>query len=106
MRPRIITQTGVGTSAPFPVDWRQQNFQVSLMCEVIGTATYSIQHTLDNIIDGKNTNTPLWLDKSDLSGKTANAEGSYLAPIAAFRINVTSGTGTVKVRFLQQSGSE
>ena len=106
MRPRIISQTGVGTSVPFPVDWRQQNFQVSLICEAVGTVTYTIEHTLDNIIDGKLTTTPVWVPKSDLTGKTATAEGSYLSPITAFRINVTAGTGTVNVRFVQQSGSD
>lgn len=102
MRPRKIVQTGVGTSAPFPVDWRQQNFQVSLMCEVEGTVTYTIQHTLDNVL---NNETALWFDNATLANKTTTADGNYAFPITAFRVNVTAGTGTVTVRFVQQSGS-
>lgn len=102
MRPRTITQTGVGTSAPFPVDWRQQNFQVSLMCVVTGTVTYTIEHTLDNIVDGE---TPTWFPHSTLAGISATADGNYAFPITAWRVNVTAGTGSVAVKFVQQSGN-
>lgn len=105
MKPRIISQTGVGTSAPFPVDWRQQNFQITLICEAVGTVTYTIEHTADNIIDGRETATPVWMPHATLAAKTTTAEGNYTSPITAFRVNVTAGTGTVKVRFVQQSGS-
>lgn len=105
MRPRIISQVGTGISAPFPVDWRQQNFQISLICEVVGTATYTIEHTADNIIDARETATPVWMPHATLANKTTTSEGNYTSPITAFRINITSGTGAVNVRFVQQSGS-
>lgn len=97
-RPKTISVTGVGTSAAIPVDWRKEYFALSILCNVSGSATYSVQHTLDNVLAGA---TPVWVDHPTLVGKTGTADGNYAFPVTAVRLNVTAGTGTVNMRLVQ-----
>lgn len=94
-----ITQVGVGASKPIPLDTYQSHTDTGLAAVVTGTATYSVQHTLDNVLDPNVT--PTWFDHTTLTGQTATKDGFYDRPIAAVRINVTAGTGTVALTVLQ-----
>lgn len=99
MRPATVSQTGVGASSHVRLDYRQANFQVGVGCVVSGTATYTLQHTFDDPATGINT----WFDNSDtaLVDATTNQDTNYSAPIQASRVNVTVGTGTVTITYLQ-----
>ncbi len=106
MRPKVITQTGVGASAPFVVNYRQNSFKLSVATAVTGTATYTVQHTLDDPADyadatDYNTNAN-WLniDLAELVDSTTNQDGNYFFPIRAVRTNVTAGSGSVATTFL------
>lgn len=99
MRPQTITQTGVGTSAWVPLDYKQSPFNVGFGVSVTGTATYNIEHTFDNILDS--TVTPVVFKHGTLVSQTTNKDGNYAFPIRAVRINVTAGTGSVSVTLLQ-----
>lgn len=100
---RITTSvTGVGTSPVLPMDYRAQVFNVGFGCEVTGTVTYTVQHTFDDIYNPAVT--PVWFNNSTVSAQTANADGNYAFPIAAMRLNVTAGTGTVTLVILSTSG--
>ena len=113
MRPKVITQEGVGQSTPFIVNHRQSNFKLSVATEVTGAATYTIQHTLDNpwekvnevsVYNGDadfNANAN-WLniDLADLVNATSNQDGNYFFPIRAVRVNQTAGAGTVRATFV------
>lgn len=102
MRPKTLTQTGVGTSTAYPIDWRQQNFQVSLGGSVSGTATYTVQHTFDNILDpAVGAGGATWYNHSFLAGQTGSADGNYAFPVTGIRINQTAGTGTTSLRVVQ-----
>lgn len=79
-----VSQTGVGASSGIALTGRYTN--ISLAAVVSGTATYTIQHTLDD------TN---WFDHEFMVGKTANDDGNYGFPVSQVRINQTAGTGTV-----------
>jgi hypothetical protein len=98
MRPKTFTVTGVGTSPTIPLDWRSHNFQCSIQCDVTGTATYTIQHTLNDPFGSDPIN---WLDNSGVKAKSESTDGNYILPVRAIRLNVTSGTGTVKMTVVQ-----
>ena len=91
--------TGVGTSTWIPVNSSQANFKVSLFTGVTGTATYTIQHTPDNVMDASVT--PVAYNHDILAGLTSGNDGNYAYPVRAVRINLTSGTGTVTLKVLQ-----
>ena len=99
MKPMNVSLTGTGTSSPVPVDYTQVGFVVSVAAVVTGTATYSIQHTYDDVLDASVV--PTWFTDTDLLGKTANVDGSFVSLIRAVRINITSGTGSVRMTVLQ-----
>lgn len=96
---QIVSQTGVGTSAPVPVDFTQSSFGIGFGCVVNGTVTYDIQHTFDDV--QKAGVTPTWFNHSAITGQTANKDGNYAFPVAAIRINVSAGTGSVTLTLLQ-----
>ena len=99
MRPQVISLTGTGQSAWTPLDYKQSPFNVGIGCVVIGTITYDIEHTFDDVFDS--TITPTAFKNSTITGKSANFDGNYAFPIRAMRINNTAGTGTTTVTILQ-----
>ena len=99
MRPQIFSQTGVGTSAWIPLDYKQNPFNIGLGVVVSGTITYDIEHTFDDVFDS--TVTPTAFKHSSLTSQTTNKDGNYAFPIKAVRINNTAGTGTTTVTLLQ-----
>ena len=101
---RRVTETvsGVGISPTIPMDYRAQVFNIGFGCEVTGTVTYSVQHTFDDIYNPAIT--PVWFNHAFVNGATANQDGNYAFPIAAMRLNVTAGTGSVTINILSTSG--
>ena len=102
MRPVVISQTGVGSSAPIPVDIYAVSFQIGIGVTVTGTVNYTVQHTYD---DPFAAGGPVkWYNaQAALTGQTADAEGGYTQPMRAVRITVNSGTGTATMRVVQAS---
>ena len=99
MRPIVKTVTGVANSAWIPVNWRQEDFNISLGVVVSGTITYTIQHTFDDIFDPDVT--PVAFDHPTLAAQSANADDSYKEPVRAIRISNTAGTGSTTLTILQ-----
>lgn len=99
MRPSSFTQTGVGVSAWFPVDYRRNPFNASFACEVTGTVTYTVEHTFGDVFTPGASLTAF--PNATVVGASANAVGNYVAPIRAVRINITAGTGSVTLTWLQ-----
>ena len=94
MRPQKITQTGTGTTAWIPMDYRQDPFNVGFGVVIdSGTATYTVQHTFDDIFDASVT--PTAFDHSTVAAQTTNKDGNYAFPVRAIRLNVTAGTAPV-----------
>ena len=98
MRPKRVTVTGVGQSNPIPLNWRQ-NFNVSMAAQVVGTATYTVQHTTSNVLEG---DAPIWYDHATMKNLTSDADGNYLFPVTAIRLLVTASTGAVNLDIVQQ----
>jgi hypothetical protein len=102
MRPISVSVTGVGTSSVIVPDHQTSPFNVGLGCKVTGTATYSVEHTFDDVFSP--TFTPAsatWIANSGLTAKTATADGNYAFPVTGIRLNVTAGTGTVTLTVVQ-----
>lgn len=64
------------------------NFQLGIGCDLsAGTATYEIQQTYDGLT---------WFAHASITGKSADADGSLLFPVAALRLRLTaSSSGSV-----------
>jgi hypothetical protein len=101
MRPQEITQTGTGTTAWIPVNYRQSPFNIGFGAVIVsGTATYTVQHTFDDIYNS--TVTPVAFDNANATAQTANKDSNYMFPIRAMRLNVTAGAApVVKLTILQ-----
>ena len=75
--------------------------EVSLQVVVTGTATYTVQQTLDNPLKAGETLT--WFDHPDteLVAQSANRQGNYAYIPAAVRVRQTAGAGSVTLTVLQ-----
>ena len=104
MRRVILTTTdargGTTTSATGPMDIHGRP-EISLQLDITGTATCTVQQTLDNVFDS--TITPTWFDHPDtnLVGATAGKQGNYAFVPAAVRLRQTAGNGSAKLTIIQ-----
>lgn len=104
MRPIYLTTTdasgGTTTSATAPLDIHGRP-EVSLQLDITGTATCTVQQTLDNVFDS--TVTPVWFDHPDanLVGATADKQGNYAFIPRAVRLRQTAGNGSARLTIIQ-----
>jgi hypothetical protein len=99
MRPQVIQQTGTGSTAWIPLDYKQSPFNVGFGVVVSGTITYDVEHTFDDVYNS--TITPTAFKHSSLTSQTTNKDSNYAFPIRAIRLNNTAGTGTSTITILQ-----
>ena len=104
MRPIIVSASnasaGTVNSNPAVLDYYGQ-FGVALQVVVTGSATYTIQQTLDNPLTEGATIT--WFNHPDtnLVAQTVNRQGNYAYNPVALRVQQTSGSGSVRLTALQ-----
>lgn len=100
MRQIVLSQTGAGSTQAAPLDIHGRP-EVSLQVAVTGSATYTVEQTLDNVFDPAVT--PVWFPHPDtnLVAQTVNRQGNYAYVPAAVRLNVTSGSGTARLTVIQ-----
>jgi hypothetical protein len=74
---------------------------VAVQVVVNGVATYTVQQTLDNLLDP--TITPTWFPHPNaaLVGATTNQQGNYAFAPAAIRLTQTAGNGSARLTILQ-----
>lgn len=102
MRPTTVSVTGVDTSAVVVPDYISSPFNVGIGCTVTGTATYTVEHTFDDVFSlNFNPATATWIANSGLTAKTTSTDGNYAFPVRGIRLKVTSGTGTVAMTVVQ-----
>lgn len=104
-----ITVATAGTNGVGSSPWWTTNFysnndvNIGLDVEIVtGSVNYSIQHTYDdpnNLFDS--ITYPEAFNHPVLNQQNASLDGSYTTPIAAARVLINSGTGQLRVRFLQ-----
>ena len=84
----------------YVLNYRGQEFNVGIGCELTGNATYAVQHTFnDPFVSGFVEDDATVYTNSTLSGETTNQDGNYTNPPTAIRLAVTAHTsGTVTMR--------
>jgi hypothetical protein len=104
MRPVRTALTGLGASAPIPLDINQSPFNVSVAVALSAGAslTYTVEHTYDDVFaTGFNPATAVWFSQAGLTTKTASLDGNYSYPVRAVRLSLvapyTSGQATMTV---------
>ena len=98
MRQQVVSQTGVGSSTIIPMNLDTSPFNVGFGVVLTGSATYTVQHTFDN---PWTTDNPTWFNHPTILNQTANADGNYAFPVAAFKIAVTANSGTATLTVIQ-----
>ena len=103
MRPIVLKTTGVQTAGPAVLDIHGRP-EVSLQLDITGTATCTVEQTLDNVFDP--TVTPTWFPHGDpaLNGATADAQSNYAYIPLAVRLNQTAGAGSARLTIIQAGG--
>lgn len=101
MRPQQVSVTGVATSNWIPVDRVQKPTGISLVADITGTVTSTIEFTTDDIFDASVT--PLAMPVTGMAAITADTQGNIAFPVQAIRVNNTAGAGTVRLTILQTS---
>ena len=93
------TINSVSAGRTVNMDFRQNPFNVSVAAVVNGTATYSVQHTFENLANGTAV---IFMQNSNLNGTTATGATNYAFPVTGIRGNVTAlGSGSVTFTFIQ-----
>lgn len=104
MRPSVLTTSdasgGTKNSNAAVLDYYGRP-EVSLQVVVTGTATWSVQQTLDNVLD--TSITPTWFDHPDtnMAAQTVNRQGNYAYIPTAVRLQQTAGSGSVRLTIVQ-----
>jgi len=104
MRRIVLTTTdasgGAKNSDPAVIDIHGRP-EFSLQLDITGTATCTVQQTLDDLYD--TTITPTWFDHPDanLVGATADKQGNYAYIPGAIRLRQTAGNGSARLTIIQ-----
>lgn len=100
MTPITLTKTGIGRSNICAADSFANPFNIGIVLVITGTATASIEISMDDPM----TAAPIvWASPTGLSALTASAALALTTPCHAVSVNVTSGTGTATA-YLVQAG--
>lgn len=94
-----VTQTGIGNSNWLPVNPHITPFAIGFGVVVTGTATYTVEHTFDDVQDPAVT--VVAFPHENIVAQTANQDGNYAFPVRAVRIVVISGAGSARFRLIQ-----
>ncbi len=107
MQPITISKTGTGRASQWVRfdDWGTDDITVQAV--VSGTATYSIEITMDDpnsITNPVAVGSVTWSQSTAASGATTTLPPTPLGVHPVFAsLNITAGTGTVTATFLQGS---
>lgn len=107
MRPIRVTVSSQAASAVIPLDQYISPFNVGLSVNLSAgaTLTYTVQHTFDDVFaPGFDPASATWYNHASLFDKTASAEGNYVLPATAIRLNVTAYTDGAATMNVLQAG--
>lgn len=92
MRPVTVTVTGVGVSAPIPIDQYLSPCNIGLAFVRGAGCTATVQHTFDDVFSPAfNPATATWFNHPTMAAMVANTDGNYAYPPRAVRLNQTVG---------------
>lgn len=101
----LVAATAAANSDPILMNWRDENFKVSLGFTTDGSTTgFTVQHTFDDTYI-----TPAaswtWFNHADMATMTAAEDGNYAFPVTAIRLACNaSGTDTGTLFIVQAGG--
>lgn len=93
-RPVVLAQTGVGTTPWLRINYRAVDPKFTAQFVLSGTATFSGEFTLDDPPNNVFTD-------AAVNAATASTYSTWNSPVQYYRLNVTSGTGTVTMTVVQ-----
>jgi hypothetical protein len=100
MRPKQITVSAAEASSWIPLSWHQY----SLVTNVSGTLTYSVEYTADNVQDPDATLNPV--NVAGFINITDDRDGNIAFPVRAVRLNVSAYTsGSVTLTIIENRGN-
>lgn len=88
---KFVIQVGVGPSEAIDI-LDTNDIRVSYQINVVGTVTYTMQHSVGGDV---------FIDNNDNAAKSISADGNYIFPVQKVRVNVTAGTGTATLHVRQ-----
>jgi hypothetical protein len=104
MRPSTVSvsdaSAGAKNSNPIVLDYYGQ-YGVSLQVVVTGTATWTVQQSLDNPLTEGATVTYFDHPDPNMVAQIVNRQGNYAYNPVAVRIRQTAGTGSVRLTAVQ-----
>lgn len=94
----------VGSGTQVPLNMNNTSVGVGIVCIVTGTVNYSVEHTYDNVLDPALVSGATWLPHgvANMTGATTTQESNFVIPIAALRVTINSGGGSVKLIVTEQ----
>jgi hypothetical protein len=103
MAVNTISKTGTGSSNIYAVDYFKCPVNVGIQAVLSGTATYTVEYTLDDITsDSFSASTATWTGATaDLTGASASKNGLLTVPCRGIRLTIASGTGSVVATICQ-----
>lgn len=109
MRPVVYTLSdasgGAKYSNVYAPDSYATPFNVALSVLVTGTVNYTVQYTFDDVFaSGYSASSGNWTDHPTLSSKTATADSNIAYPVTGIRIQLASGSGSVRFTAIQAGG--
>lgn len=104
----IVGTNGVGWTPWQLVDWNLDPTNLSIAVDVVGTVNYTIQYTYDDIMgayDGQGNwanayPTKIW-DDTTWAAASTDGVATYNTPIVAWRVQINSGTGSLRITGVQ-----
>lgn len=98
-----LSKTGAGSSGIYAVDYFKCPVNVGIQAVVSGTATYTVEYTLDDILDPAfSAASATWVGAtSDLTGASASKNGLLTVPCRGIRLTIASGDGSVVATICQ-----
>jgi hypothetical protein len=85
------------------LDTYSRDFETTVAVDQSGTATWTIQHTFEDVYSSTfDEDTAKAFDHSTLASQTADADGTYISPVTAVRLEVNAHTsGNLALTVLQ-----
>lgn len=98
---------GAVTTNIVALDTFATQFQTSIGCAVTGTANYTVQYTLDNVLaNGYTPSSGTWYDITALAAKSATLSAYVDYPVTAVKMVQNSGNGSVVMTVLQTGAGD
>ena len=103
MSVNTISKTGAGSSSIYAVDYFKCPVNVGIQAVLTGTATYTVEYTLDDILDSSFVaSSATWTPVStDLTSAVASKNGLLTVPCRGIRLTIASGAGSVVATICQ-----